>query len=269
VAVGRAPTDDEIVMHGKGVFSILLTGANMKRLPDYHGLEVTWLFLQTAPQVNDLAPLAGLPLRGLSIDGEHGIASLAPLAPCKELRYLSVVNGSKVSDLSPLQGLPLTRLLLDGSLVSDLAPLSCLPLRLLSLSSSKVLDLSPLAGMTELRDLAISSTKVADLRPLKKLRLERLIAGTSAVNDITALAGLPLRVVQLEGTAVRDLSPLLECPDLEEATVPRDAKNVEVLRNHPKLRRLSYEYDATYGGPARTVAEFWKEYEASHPAAPK
>jgi Leucine-rich repeat (LRR) protein len=261
VAVGRGPTEDTIYVQGKGLLSVTTGGNNLKRLPDYHELQITWLFCNPSP-FEDLSPLAGLPLRGLSMDAEHALVDLGPLAQCKELRYLAVTGGTKVSDLSPLHGLPLTRLVVDNSLVSDLTPLLGLPLRYLSLRGAKISDLSPLAGMTELRDLAVSSTQVADLTPLHKLRLERLIVGNTPINDIAPLAGLPLRVVHLDNTSVRDLRPLLECPDLEEATIPHSATNVEVLRDHPKLKRLSYDYDITYGGPAQTVAEFWKEYDA-------
>jgi len=199
------------------------------------------------------------------IDSEHEISSLTPLAQCKTLHFLSVINGTKVSDLKPLQGLPLTHLLLENNFVSDLGPLRGMPLRMLSLRSSKVSDLSPLAEMTELRELAVSSTPVVDLRPLKNLKLARLVAGTTGIGDITPLAGMPLRALHLDKTQVHDLRPLLECPDLEELTIPQDGTNVALLRHHPKLKRLSYDYDSTYNGPSLTVEEFWKQYDATHP----
>jgi hypothetical protein len=268
VAVGKTSSEGGVWVDGKGLLSISTGGTNMKDLPDYHGLQVTWIHCSASPFAS-LSPLGGLPLRGLTMESPKNVSSLTPLAECKDLNFLALINSSLVSDLSPLHGLHLTHLQMEGSLVSDLAPLRGMPLHYLSLRSSKITDLSALTGMTELRDLVIPTTKVADLAPLHKLHLERLIAGSTLINDIAPLAGMPLRVVNIDNTGVRDLSPLLECADLEEATIPRDATNVEVLLHHPKLKRLSYDYDSSYAGPSQTVAEFWKERGVAYTAPAK
>ena len=143
-----------------------------------------------------------------------------------------------------------------------MSPLRDAPLRILECTWTPISDLSPLASCTTLRELRIGDTKVADLHPLAKLRLERLAAYNTAVSDVAPLAGMPLKLLLLDRTKVRDLRPLLECPDLEEATIPDTAENVEVLRHHPKLKRLSYQWDILLDAPAQTTAEFWAEYDA-------
>jgi hypothetical protein len=70
--------------------------------------------------VSDLAPLKGIPL--------------------KELR----LNGTPIRDLGPLKGMPLASLNIDGTKVSDLVPLENMPLHDLSILGISVSDVSPL-----------------------------------------------------------------------------------------------------------------------------
>lgn len=48
---------------------------------------------------------------------------------------------------------------------------------------------------------------MADLSPPKSLPLERLYCGTK-VTDLAPLAGMPLKILQVQGTQVANLSPL-------------------------------------------------------------
>ena len=64
-------------------------------------------------------------------------------------------------------------------------------------------------------------------------------------------------------TAVTDLSPLAEVKTLTTLTLPPNAKRFEFLRAFPKLERLSFKKDANNSYRVdKTVAEFWKEYDA-------
>jgi hypothetical protein len=82
------------------------------------------------------------------------------------------------------------------------------------------------------------------------------IDGT-AVSDLSPLAGMPLRHLYFQNTKVVDAMPLLQCPSLETIVLPRGIQNVAVLRLLPKLRNISFSCDRN-GEPAETAAEFWK-----------
>ena len=56
---------------------------------------------------------------------------------------------------------------------------------------------------------------------------------------------------------LRDYKPLLDCPALEKIVLPRNIKEIEVLRQHPRLRALGYEVDKE-----KPAAAFWAEFDA-------
>jgi len=155
-----------------------------------------------------------------------------------ELRLSDV----SIADLTILQGAPISNLWLDGTGVTDLKLLGTLPLTTLFLFHTKVTDLTPLAGM-------------------KLVRLN--LAGTK-VSDISVLRGMPLKFLTLHAcTEIGDLSPHADCKELTQLTLPPNVKDIEFLRALPKLECLSFDEDeAKSYRPDRTVAEFWKQYDA-------
>ena len=96
----------------------------------------------------------------------------------------------------------------------------------------------------------------------KGFRISSLDIASTKISDLAPLRGQPLVGLRMHDTRVTDLRPLLDCPTLENLTLPRKAQNIEVLKQLPKLRRLSYEWDSATGQPAQTAEEFWKEYDA-------
>ena len=79
----------------------------------------------------------------------------------------------------------------------------------LSSSEGGVADLSPLSGLTRLRTLALYRHPVGDLAPLAALESLYLLQLTATnIVDLSPLAALPLRVLRIGETRVRDLSPL-------------------------------------------------------------
>ena len=125
------------------------------------------------------------------------------------------------------------------SSLSDLSPLHDLPLRMLAIAHTAVTDLSPLRGMA-LRNLWMADTKISDLSPLR---------------------GVPLKQLYMDKCSlISDLAPLLDIASLEELLLPENAMNVDILRALPKLRRISYTYDAKAGRPVSAAPEFWQQY---------
>ena len=152
------------------------------------------------------------------------------------------LGGSDISDLTVLQGAPISSLRLRNTAVANLTPLRGMALKLVSLFHTQVTDLGALKGMP-IEYLTLHGTKVA---------------------DISALRGMPLKSLTLhECTELTDLSPLAECRELKEITLPPNAKNVECLRTLPKLERIDFVKDLNNDRfPDKSPAEFWKEYDA-------
>ncbi len=102
--------------------------------------------------------------------------------------------------------------------------------------------------------------------------MEVLTLSQTAVRDITALKGIPLRSLNLTRCYnIRDLTPLAECKELRDLVLPPNvgeiypaSSGIEFLRRLPNLERISYQ--STRQGrswtPSQTAAEFWKEYDA-------
>lgn len=131
----------------------------------------------------DVAPLAGLPLKQLSI------------------------RGYDVSDITRLKGMKLSRLMIPGVTVRNFSFLQGMPLTALDISRSQINDLSVLQGM-RLESLHVDNTKVASITALSGMPLRELGLRGTQVRDITYLQGLPLERLDLSGTPVFDFSPL-------------------------------------------------------------
>ena len=169
--------------------------------------------------IGDLSVLQGQPVSELHME-KTNITDLSRLAglPLKDLN----LSRTKVSDLSPLRGMPLESLNLGATLVTDLSPLRGMKLRKLNIQKTGVSDLSPLVGMP-LTDLDCTDVaSIADLAPLKGAPLVSfIIRGASRLSSLAPLADAPLKVLQLREIPVSDLSPLAQCPGLEDLTLVR------------------------------------------------
>jgi Leucine-rich repeat (LRR) protein len=94
-------------------------------------------------------------------------------------------------------------------------------------------DFSPLAECVNLRDLDLRGAAVADLGFLRPLKL--------------------CSTVYLSNTPVTDISVLGELPALDSLLLPWGARDVEKLRQFPKLRRIGYD-----GASPSSAEEFWR-----------
>ncbi|HZZ82256.1 MAG TPA: tetratricopeptide repeat protein, partial [Gemmataceae bacterium] len=157
-------------------------------------------------QVNDLVPLAGLPIDSLMITNNSKIRDLSPLRGMR-LRMLDISGCDKIVDLEPLRGMPLTFLAMPGTAVDSLEPLRGMPLEKLVFGNTKVADLGPLRGMP-LKKLWFDGIKAKSLEPLRGLKLTHLDCSNSQIADLAPLQGMPLTYLRLYITPVSDLSPL-------------------------------------------------------------
>ena len=126
-------------------------------------------------------------------------------------------------------------------------------------------DLTPLSGK-KLDELNVPNCKnIRDITALRGIPLQRLDLSRTAIRDLVPLAGSTIRELNLEGCIdLTDLGPLADMPQLEAVIVPAQCKDIEFLRTHASLRRLSYKK------MTQPVYEFWQEFDAKKdaPAGP-
>ncbi len=241
-----------------------ISDSKVADLSPLRGMPLEKLDISRTP-VSDLTPLAGMKLRRFiaaypQLKGGP-ISDLRPLA-AMPLDHVDLDNAVDVVDISPLQGAPLTFLRISRTRVSDLSPLKGAPLQNLDVAETNVGDLSPLSECRTLQTLRLYANKrITDLSPLAKLRLVRIHCDWTGVKNLGPLRGHPLKYCKLDGFSITDVSPLLDCPTLEEIMLPTRVANVEILRNMPNLRIIQDT------GPPRSAEQFWKDYDTKKPEA--
>lgn len=155
--------------------------------------------------------------------------------------YRLDASGQSLGDLEFLKDAPISDLLLAGCQITDLTPIRNLRLTSLNLSVNPVTDLTPLRGMP----------------------LEELYLSETPIKDLSTLAKLPLKTLAMDGcSAIEDVSVLGEISTLEKVTLPAGVKNIEKLRDLPKLTKLSYTRSPdTFWEPTTSAPQFWKTWD--------
>lgn len=212
--------------------------------------------------IGDLAELAQAPKLVTVIVRGHGVKDLTPLAKLPELAT-AMITGMGVTDVAPLATAPKLRFLSLPPLIKDVSALAKLaPLRSLTLS----FDVKGLSTLTQLEELTLlrsaekDTSAMASLTGLTKVSINRALflldvsglAGMTKLRELelvdcpklSSLAPLSklstLRSVDLTGTAVTDLSPLLGSgKTLEKLVAPENtpAAQLEPFKKlNPKLK---------------------------------
>jgi serine/threonine protein kinase/predicted negative regulator of RcsB-dependent stress response len=234
--------------------------------------------------------LSGLDLsRGLPGERGSGPGGRRPgMAGLRELRNRPIVSlnldGARVTDLTVVKGWKLEKLSLNNNPITDLAALSGMSLRVLNADGCPIKDLTPLTGMP-LESVRLRNTKIASLAPLHGMRLENLVlAGCRELKSLDPLTGAPLQQLDISRTDVSDLRPIADCPlrelnlegcseltdltpltqmkQLEAVLIPKQCKNIEFLRTHPTLKRLSYKK------LTETTDAFWAAFDSAQKQSP-
>ena len=151
-----------------------------------------------------------------------GIAVLTDLAMMPNLASVNLPL-QNISDLAPLAGLPALRDFdVKHNPVADLSALSGLA-RLTSagLYDTRVSDLSPLAECPLLNNLDVGGTfvtSVASLRGCEAIRWLKL--SKAPLQTLEGIEALPaLAEIELSQVADGDLTPLMQLPNLQKATL--------------------------------------------------
>jgi serine/threonine protein kinase len=166
-------------------------------------------------QIRDLAPLKGMPLTKLDLNDCPRITDLTPLKAMK-LTSLGLQNWGDTKDFSAFKGMPLTSLVLHSVHLRnrDLRLLRDAPLTELRLAGAQELtDLTALKGK-QIKQLFIDHCpQLNDLSGIEGMPLTTLmLVECRAVADLTPLEGLPLTTLNLDGTPLRDLTRLRGMP---------------------------------------------------------
>ena len=175
------------------------------------------------------------------------------------------VHQPEFNDLSPFTNAPLSRVNLADTQVDDLRPLKGMPLNALDVSNTRVADLSALKGMPLTR-LEAARTRVTNFNALTGMKLVSLNLAHTRIASLAPLKAAPLRHLQLEGcTNVTDFSALAGCKQLEAITLPVGAKNLEALKQLPRLRQIGYTLPEGGWDTVPLAADFWN-VQATPPA---
>ncbi len=192
-----------LIRQTPGIEYLDLSALPVSDLGFLRGMHLRYLILHRTA-VSDLSPLAGMPLVDLT-------ARYAPLADLTPLRGMPLqvlhLDHTRANDLSPLAGMPLRRFsaidvpLVEGSL-RDVSPVE------LHLSGSGLGEL-PDIGYNEMTTLDIRRTHIADLARLRSARrLVHVNLEYTAVVDISPLREAPLQRLSISRTHVRDVASL-------------------------------------------------------------
>lgn len=211
--------------------------------------------------VEDISPLAGLPLAQLDLTGcqvtDIGVLKGMPLT----ILYL---GGTGVRDIRVLKRMPLVELFLNDTKVNDLSPLKgAAYLKKLNLMRTRVSDLDPLRGMRRLEMLWLTGCPVSDIRPLQEVpSLVSLTIAETRVSDLSPLKAHPsLRRLHIAGSEVTDLSPLKWMQLTRLIFTPRRInRGMRFARQMETLRQIDVEFDGAHR--PMSAAEFWRRYDA-------
>lgn len=171
------------------------------------------------------------------------------------------VQQPEFNDLSPFRNAPLTKLHIADTQVDDLSPLRDMPLTLLEINNTRVVDLSPLRGMPLTRFEA-ARTRATNFNVLAGMKLVSVNLAHTRIASLAPLKDAPLRYLQLEGcTNLTDFTALADCKQLEGITLPVGARNLEPLRQLPRLRHIGYSMPEGGWDQVPLAEDFWKVQE--------
>lgn len=154
-------------------------------------------------EIGSLTPLKNLDnLRTLSLEGlcmsDSNLRTLSKLTGLRELNLKSSMIGD-IKILSNLTNLEILNL--SGNGIDDIHSLSKLTnLEILDLSENGIEDIQFLSKLVHLKSLFLSGNlSFSDLSPLRNCeQLEELDLSWTAVTDVSALDGLPLKKIYLK-----------------------------------------------------------------------
>lgn len=218
---------------------LVLRKCGINRVPQLEGFRISRLDLSDS-DVTDLSGLRNAEIDELIISG----TSVSDLRALKSLplRVFIAENCQALSDLSGLTTSNLTKIVLAGSGVSDLAPLAGAPLVSADFSRCTLINDLKAIAKCPLEELNLSGcSRVAMIYSLRDIPLKTLDIGGTAVSDLTPLASMPIETLNLANARnITDLSPLTQNNHIQELTLPSKTANAGCLRQSPSITAIGY-----------------------------
>lgn len=164
-------------------------------------------------RIRDISPIQGLNIKRLELHGNPILDDLGPLAGMP-LEHLNI-KGTAVADLAALAGAPLKTVICENTKVKTLAPLADAPLATLWINNCGI---STLDGLRNIRllNLRANGTALRDIHALRGMPLQVVECMDTAVDSIEPLRGAEsLVVLTIAKTKINSLEPLLSLPRLK------------------------------------------------------
>lgn len=197
-------------LHGMKLESLNLNGTKVGSLIPLAGMPLKTLNGRGIP-VRDVSVLRGLPLETLDL-------SETPLMDFSVLRGLNLrvlaLAKTSLKDIGICSVMPLESLDVGDTAITDISCLRGKNMRRLILARTAIKDIAPLAG-SSIHTLDLSGTKTSFImlpQVLSKVRFHEIALDNIELTRIDFLRGKELRRVSLAGTKVTDLSPLANMP---------------------------------------------------------
>ena len=194
-----------------GLCLAIHSAENIQDIRPLAGLPLKTLSLLRA-EIKDFTPLTGMPLETLTLNNWKG-DKLDSFPDLKELRSLGL-SYSSIKSLLPFRRLKLKSLSVNNGRMDKLDGIEGFPLETLSIRNCPVEDLSLLAGKP-LRALGIGSLTdpvIHDISVVKGFDLLTFELEGSSVKDLSPLAGKALNKIALYRSPISDLTPLAGMP---------------------------------------------------------
>ncbi|MBA3937590.1 MAG: leucine-rich repeat domain-containing protein [Planctomycetes bacterium] len=189
-----------------GTIRVSATGLGLADLAPLRGMPISDLDLD-GNHVSDLAPLAGMPLRKLNLSN-NGPIDLGQLAI---LPLISLnLAGTGITDLGLLRGMKLESLICEHTTISSLEPLRGMPLTILSCSETLVTSLKPVYS-SPLQQLYCAHTPItsfAGIGHALATTLKTLNIGQNTIDSLSDFSELRLEFLNCSDNRISDLSPL-------------------------------------------------------------
>lgn len=243
---GCPEVKDLVPLSGLRLNSLIIDSPSLTDIRPLEKMPLTQLIIKA--DIEDLSPLRGMPLKNLHIES----ARVTDISALEKMPLENLYLTGEIGDISPLRGMRLSGIFIGNARVSDISALEGMPLQRIGLPET-VSDIEVLKKMP-LEEIILPNTRVTDISVFKGMKLRRLDLMCSNVSDISPLRGMPLRELNLAGCdALTDISPLLECKDLEKLVIPAGAQNKEALKTLKSLKMIGYKW------PPEPAAEFWEK----------
>lgn len=219
-----------------------------------------------AQRIEDISPLAGLPLEFISLQ-LNPLSDFTPLNKCEyietlwightlvkdlsfmrdlsHLDFLSLANNKYINTFEPIQGLNITNLNMLYTSKKSYEPIVTLPLQWINVSNLSVDELYTICSIQSLTTMNINHSIINDFKPfINSPNLQIIHFFECKINSTEGISELnKVNILGIANTDITDISPLAEMPMLETLILSNTGHDAPVsdfspLFNMPSLKEV-------------------------------